>query len=86
MPWMLLKCCSCMCLRVSANQASTSELYGLVRETPQSETTPFYPRSPYAVAKQYAYWSVHASAGVPCPLTSELRHEVVVVMDARLAE
>ena len=37
-------------------QASTSELYGLVRETPQSETTPFYPRSPYAVAKLYAYW------------------------------
>jgi GDPmannose 4,6-dehydratase len=37
-------------------QASTSELYGLVRETPQQETTPFYPRSPYAVAKLYAYW------------------------------
>lgn len=37
-------------------QASTSELYGLVRETPQRETTPFYPRSPYAVAKLYAYW------------------------------
>ena len=37
-------------------QASTSELYGLVRETPQSETTPFYPRSPYAAAKLYAYW------------------------------
>jgi GDPmannose 4,6-dehydratase len=37
-------------------QASTSELYGLVRETPQTETTPFYPRSPYAVAKLYAYW------------------------------
>jgi GDPmannose 4,6-dehydratase len=37
-------------------QASTSELYGLVRETPQSEATPFYPRSPYAVAKLYAYW------------------------------
>ena len=37
-------------------QASTSELYGLVRETPQSETTPFYPRSPYGVAKLYAYW------------------------------
>lgn len=37
-------------------QASTSELYGLVQETPQRETTPFYPRSPYAVAKQYAYW------------------------------
>ena len=37
-------------------QASTSELYGLVQETPQSETTPFHPRSPYAVAKLYAYW------------------------------
>jgi GDPmannose 4,6-dehydratase len=37
-------------------QASTSEMYGLVRETPQKETTPFYPRSPYAVAKLYAYW------------------------------
>jgi len=37
-------------------QASTSELYGLVREIPQTETTPFYPRSPYAVAKLYAYW------------------------------
>jgi GDPmannose 4,6-dehydratase len=39
-------------------QASTSELYGLVRETPQKETTPFYPRSPYAVAKLYGYWIV----------------------------
>jgi GDPmannose 4,6-dehydratase len=39
-------------------QASTSELYGLVQETPQNETTPFYPRSPYAVAKMYAYWIV----------------------------
>jgi len=39
-------------------QASTSELYGLVQEVPQSETTPFYPRSPYAVAKLYAYWIV----------------------------
>jgi len=37
-------------------QASTSELYGLIRESPQNENTPFYPRSPYAVAKQYAYW------------------------------
>jgi len=37
-------------------QASTSELYGLVQETPQKESTPFYPRSPYAVAKLYAYW------------------------------
>lgn len=39
-------------------QASTSELFGKVRETPQRETTPFYPRSPYAVAKQYAYWII----------------------------
>ena len=39
-------------------QASTSELFGLVQEVPQSETTPFYPRSPYAVAKQYGYWIV----------------------------
>ena len=37
-------------------QASTSELYGLVQEIPQKETTPFYPRSPYGVAKLYAYW------------------------------
>ena len=42
--------------RTRLYQASTSELYGLVQETPQKETTPFYPRSPYAVAKQYAYW------------------------------
>ena len=39
-------------------QASTSELYGLIRESPQKETTPFYPRSPYAVAKLYAYWII----------------------------
>merc|ERR1719356_2350708 len=39
-------------------QASTSELFGLVQETPQRETTPFYPRSPYAVAKLYGYWIV----------------------------
>ncbi|XP_059164922.1 GDP-mannose 4,6 dehydratase-like isoform X1 [Physella acuta] len=44
--------------KVRFYQASTSELYGLVRETPQSETTPFYPRSPYGVAKLYAYWMV----------------------------
>src|SRR6056300_1712167 len=42
--------------RVHIYQASTSELYGLVQETPQRETTPFYPRSPYGVAKLYAYW------------------------------
>lgn len=54
-------------------QASTSELYGLVQEVPQRETTPFYPRSPYAVAKLYAYWitvnyreayNMHASNGI----------------------
>ena len=54
-------------------QASTSELYGLVQEKPQRETTPFYPRSPYAVAKLYAYWitvnyreayQMHASNGI----------------------
>ena len=42
--------------KVKIYQASTSELYGLVQETPQSESTPFYPRSPYGVAKLYAYW------------------------------
>ena len=54
-------------------QASTSELYGKVQEIPQTETTPFYPRSPYAVAKMYAYWiavnyreayGLHASNGI----------------------
>ena len=45
-----------MTQKVKYYQASTSELYGLVRETPQKETTPFYPRSPYACAKLYAYW------------------------------
>jgi GDPmannose 4,6-dehydratase len=44
--------------KVRLYQASTSELYGLVQETPQTETTPFYPRSPYAVAKQFAFWIV----------------------------
>ena len=45
-------------LKVKLYQASTSELFGKVRETPQKETTPFYPRSPYAVAKLYAYWII----------------------------
>ena len=45
-----------MAKKTKIYQASTSELYGKVQETPQSETTPFYPRSPYAVAKMYAYW------------------------------
>ena len=59
--------------KVRFYQASTSELYGKVREVPQSETTPFYPRSPYAAAKLYAYWitvnyreayGIHASNGI----------------------
>jgi GDPmannose 4,6-dehydratase len=45
-----------MVKKTKVYQASTSELYGLVQQVPQSETTPFYPRSPYAVAKMYAYW------------------------------
>merc|ERR1711939_916326 len=44
--------------QVKFYQASTSELYGKVQEVPQSETTPFYPRSPYACAKIYSYWAV----------------------------
>jgi GDPmannose 4,6-dehydratase len=68
-------------------QASTSELYGKVRETPQRETTPFYPRSPYAVAKAYAYWIVvnyreaygfHASNGILFNHESPLRGETFV--------
>src|ERR1700747_2359629 len=59
--------------KVRFYQASTSELYGLVQEVPQRETTPFYPRSPYAAAKLYAYWitinyreayGIHASNGI----------------------
>ena len=68
-------------------QASTSELYGLVQEVPQKETTPFYPRSPYAVAKLYAYWMVvnyreaygmHASNGILFNHESPLRGETFV--------
>ena len=68
-------------------QASTSELYGLARETPQNETTPFYPRSPYAAAKLYAYWTtvnyreaygVHASNGILFNHESPLRGETFV--------
>ncbi len=68
-------------------QASTSELYGLVQEVPQSETTPFYPRSPYAVAKMYAYWIIvnyreaygmHASNGILFNHESPLRGETFV--------
>lgn len=68
-------------------QASTSELYGLVQEVPQSETTPFYPRSPYAVAKMYGYWitvnyreayGMHASNGILFNHESPLRGETFV--------
>lgn len=68
-------------------QASTSELYGLVREIPQKETTPFYPRSPYAVAKLYAYWiavnyresyGIYACNGILFNHESPLRGETFV--------
>lgn len=68
-------------------QASTSELYGLVQQVPQSEKTPFYPRSPYAAAKMYAYWIVvnyreaygmHASNGILFNHESPLRGETFV--------
>jgi GDPmannose 4,6-dehydratase len=68
-------------------QASTSEMYGLVQEVPQSETTPFYPRSPYGVAKLYSYWIVvnyreaygmHASNGILFNHESPIRGETFV--------
>ena len=68
-------------------QASTSELFGLVQEVPQRETTPFYPRSPYAAAKMYAYWitvnyreayGIHASNGILFNHESPLRGETFV--------
>lgn len=68
-------------------QASTSELYGLVQEVPQRETTPFYPRSPYAVAKLYGYWitvnyreayGMHASNGILFNHESPVRGETFV--------
>lgn len=68
-------------------QASTSELYGMVSDTPQRETTPFSPRSPYAVAKLYAYWitvnyreayGIHASNGILFNHESPLRGETFV--------
>ena len=64
--------------RVRIYQASTSELYGLVQETPQSETTPFYPRSPYGVAKLYGYWIVknyRESYGMHCSSGILFNHE-----------
>lgn len=68
-------------------QASTSELYGMVQEVPQTERTPFYPRSPYAVAKMYAYWitvnyreayKMHASNGILFNHESPIRGETFV--------
>ena len=68
-------------------QASTSELYGLIQEVPQKETTPFYPRSPYGVAKLYAYWitvnyresyGLHASNGILFNHESPIRGETFV--------
>src|SRR5205814_6891404 len=68
-------------------QASTSELFGKARESPQNETTPFYPRSPYAAAKLYAHWitvnyreayGLHASAGILFNHESPLRGETFV--------
>jgi GDPmannose 4,6-dehydratase len=73
--------------RVRFYQASTSELYGKAAEVPQRETTPFYPRSPYAVAKLYAYWitvnyreayGIHASNGILFNHESPLRGETFV--------
>jgi GDPmannose 4,6-dehydratase len=75
-------------------QASTSELYGLVQETPQREATPFYPRSPYAVAKLYAYWIVrnyreahglHGSNGILFNHESPRRGETFVTRKITLA-
>ena len=73
--------------KVRIYQASTSELYGLVQETPQKETTPFYPRSPYGVAKLYAYWIIknyreaygmHCSSGILFNHESPRRGETFV--------
>ena len=75
-------------------QASTSELYGLVQETPQKETTPFYPRSPYGVAKLYGYWitvnyreayGFHASNGILFNHESPLRGETFVTRKITMA-
>ena len=74
-------------LKTRIYQASTSELYGLVQETPQTETTPFHPRSPYGVAKLYGYWIVknyresyglHASSGILFNHESPRRGETFV--------
>ena len=75
-------------------QASTSELYGKVQQVPQSETTPFYPRSPYAVAKLYAYWicvnyreayGMHTSNGILFNHESPMRGETFVTQKIAMA-
>ena len=75
-------------------QASTSELYGLVQEVPQKETTPFYPRSPYGVAKLYGYWitvnyreayGIYASNGILFNHESPIRGETFVTRKSRAA-
>ena len=76
-------------LKTRIYQASTSELYGLVQATPQTETTPFHPRSPYGVAKLYGYWIVknyresyglHASSGILFNHESPRRGETFVTV------
>ena len=76
-----------MQMKTRVYQASTSELYGEVQETPQTETTPFYPRSPYGVAKLYGYWiiknyresyGIHASSGILFNHESPRRGETFV--------
>ncbi|MGZ3236501.1 MAG: GDP-mannose 4,6-dehydratase, partial [Burkholderiaceae bacterium] len=80
--------------KVRFYQASTSELYGLVQETPQKETTPFYPRSPYAVAKLYAYWitvnyreayGIYACNGILFNHESPIRGETFVTRKITIA-
>ena len=74
-------------MKTRVYQASTSELYGEVQQTPQTETTPFYPRSPYGVAKLYGYWivknyresyGIHASSGILFNHESPRRGETFV--------
>ena len=83
-----------MAERTRFYQASTSELYGKVQETPQSERTPFYPRSPYAVAKLYGYWitvnyreayGMHASNGILFNHESPVRGETFVTRKITMA-
>lgn len=80
--------------KIKFYQASTSELYGLVQETPQKETTPFYPRSPYAAAKLYAYWitvnyreayNIFACNGILFNHESPLRGETFVTRKITMA-